>query len=234
MTMIAESTPAAAAPAWEAPTNYRFEIPPFPNGWFQVAYSDEVADGDVVPLQYFGKDLVLFRGQDGVPRVLDAFCPHLGAHLGYGGRVEDNCIRCPFHAWRFDGAGKCVDVPYANDEERKIAEEEAKIRAQREAIERTERELQRLSSTGLAKVSVESYRLRIADIAALAERDAKSQEFERLYKEKVQARDWYAARDVVLDFERTVPDSPRPTLLFNGYAEQVASLYAGMDLRKNY
>ena len=26
----------------------------------------------------------------------------------------------------------------------------------------------------------------------------------------------------------------RPTLLFNGYADQVASLYAGMDLRANY
>jgi sulfoxide reductase catalytic subunit YedY len=26
----------------------------------------------------------------------------------------------------------------------------------------------------------------------------------------------------------------RPTLMFNGYAEQVASLYAGLDLRKNY
>ncbi len=26
----------------------------------------------------------------------------------------------------------------------------------------------------------------------------------------------------------------RPTLMFNGYADQVASLYAGMDLRKNY
>lgn len=26
----------------------------------------------------------------------------------------------------------------------------------------------------------------------------------------------------------------RPTLMFNGYAEQVASLYSGMDLRKNY
>jgi sulfoxide reductase catalytic subunit YedY len=26
----------------------------------------------------------------------------------------------------------------------------------------------------------------------------------------------------------------RPTLMFNGYAEQVGSLYAGMDLRRNY
>ena len=82
-------------------------------------------------------------------------------------------------------------------------------------LEEAERELQRLSATGLAKVSVETYRLRIADIAALAERDAKAQEFERAYKEKVQARNWYAARDIVLEFERTIPDSPRPTLLFN-------------------
>ncbi|MEX2247833.1 MAG: Rieske 2Fe-2S domain-containing protein [Dehalococcoidia bacterium] len=97
-----------------APEGYRFEIPPFPNGWFQVAYSDELEVGGVTPLQYFGTDLVLFRDASGAAHVLDAYCPHLGAHLGYGGVVEDNCIRCPFHAWRFDGEGHCVDVPYAN------------------------------------------------------------------------------------------------------------------------
>ncbi|MDP9237270.1 MAG: Rieske 2Fe-2S domain-containing protein [Chloroflexota bacterium] len=102
------------AAEWGVGPEYRFEIPPFPNGWFQVAYSDELAVNAVVPLQYFGTNLVLFRGDDGIAKVLDAFCPHLGAHLGYGGLVEDNCIRCPFHAWRFDGAGKCVEVPYAN------------------------------------------------------------------------------------------------------------------------
>jgi sulfoxide reductase catalytic subunit YedY len=26
----------------------------------------------------------------------------------------------------------------------------------------------------------------------------------------------------------------RPTLMFNGYGDQVASLYSGMDLKKNY
>jgi phenylpropionate dioxygenase-like ring-hydroxylating dioxygenase large terminal subunit len=45
--------------------------------------------------------------------VLDAYCPHLGAHLGKGGRIESDTIVCPFHAWRFDGCGQCVDVPYA-------------------------------------------------------------------------------------------------------------------------
>jgi phenylpropionate dioxygenase-like ring-hydroxylating dioxygenase large terminal subunit len=84
-----------------------------PNSWFHVSYSDELAPGEVKALHYFGRDLVLFRGQDGAAAVLDAYCPHLGAHLGVGGKVEGNTIRCPFHSWRFDGQGKCVEVPYA-------------------------------------------------------------------------------------------------------------------------
>lgn len=91
----------------------RFPFPPFPNGWFQVAYSEELPPGGVTPLHYFGKHLVLFRTETGKLHVLDAYCPHLGAHLGYGGVVEDGTIRCPFHAYRFDGEGQCVDVPYA-------------------------------------------------------------------------------------------------------------------------
>lgn len=77
-----------------------------------------------------------------------------------------------------------------------------------------ERELERLSSSGLARVSVETYRLRISDIAALAEREARSAEFERRYRDKVAERDWMAAREVVLEFERAVPDSARPAQLF--------------------
>jgi 3-ketosteroid 9alpha-monooxygenase subunit A len=91
----------------------RFPFPPFPNSWFQVAYSDELAVGAVLPLRYFGRELVAFRGEDGVARVLDAYCAHLGAHLGVGGAVQGNVIRCPFHAWCFDGSGTCVEIPYA-------------------------------------------------------------------------------------------------------------------------
>jgi phenylpropionate dioxygenase-like ring-hydroxylating dioxygenase large terminal subunit len=91
----------------------RFPFPRYPNGWFQVAYADELKPGGVLPLRYFGRDLVLFRTEAGQAHVLDAHCPHLGAHLGYGGVVKDGCIRCPFHAWRFDGNGACVEVPYA-------------------------------------------------------------------------------------------------------------------------
>jgi len=91
----------------------RFPFPRYPNGWFQVAYSAELPPGAVKPLSYFGRELVLYRSEAGSAHVLDAYCPHLGAHLGYGGKVEGDCVRCPFHAWRFDGSGSCVEVPYA-------------------------------------------------------------------------------------------------------------------------
>lgn len=93
-------------------TENRFPYPAYPFGWFQVAYSDEVAVGDVKPLKYFGKDLVLFRTESGQPVVLDAFCPHLGAHLGYGGRVDGENVVCPFHGWEYDCTGACSKVPY--------------------------------------------------------------------------------------------------------------------------
>ena len=86
---------------------------PMPFGWFAVAYSSELDVGDVRPLFVFGQHVVLFRTEDGEAHLATAFCPHLGAHLGHGGRVEGNELVCPFHGWRFDGAGNCVAVPYA-------------------------------------------------------------------------------------------------------------------------
>lgn len=89
----------------------RYPFAAFPNGWFSVAASDDVAPGAVRALSYLGVDLVLFRGEDGIARVFDAHCPHLGAHLGIGGRVCGSGIACPFHGWRFDGSGELVEVP---------------------------------------------------------------------------------------------------------------------------
>jgi len=86
---------------------------PTPDGWFAVAFADEIAIGQLKPIRCFGEELVLFRGEDGAARVFDAHCPHLGAHLGIGGRVEGDGLRCPFHGWRYDGSGRCVEVPYA-------------------------------------------------------------------------------------------------------------------------
>jgi phenylpropionate dioxygenase-like ring-hydroxylating dioxygenase large terminal subunit len=86
---------------------------PIPNGWFQVAWSDELAVGELRPLHYFGSEFVLFRDAEGRACMLDAHCAHLGAHLGHGGEICEGRLRCPFHHWEFDGDGKCVSVPYA-------------------------------------------------------------------------------------------------------------------------
>lgn len=90
---------------------------PVPNGWFIVATADEIQPGQVAPIHYFGQDLVVYRVTDGTPHVVDAYCPHLGAHLAVGGAVIDGHLACPFHGWRFDGAsGACVEIPYARTE----------------------------------------------------------------------------------------------------------------------
>lgn len=86
---------------------------PLPNGWFAVCWSDELPAGALRAARYFDRELVVLRGDDGAARVFDAHCPHLGAHLGHGGKVEGDGVRCPFHGWRFDGRGHCVEIPYA-------------------------------------------------------------------------------------------------------------------------
>src|SRR5688572_29188490 len=96
-------------PSTFGPDRYPF---PIPNGWFVVAEASELGPGEVRALHAFDRDLVLYRAADGTPHVLDAHCPHLGAHLAVGGRVEGSCLRCPFHGWKFDGeSGECVDIP---------------------------------------------------------------------------------------------------------------------------
>ena len=78
---------------------------PIPFGWFQVAFPDDLAPGDVTALRYWGRDLVLWRDTDGGFHLQDAYCPHLGAHIGIGGTVDGDQVVCPFHGWRYDGDG---------------------------------------------------------------------------------------------------------------------------------
>ena len=97
------------------------EVLPIPFGWYGVAFSADVKPGDVKPIRYFDRDMVLFRTESGAVKVLDAFCPHLGAHLGYGGKVHGESIACPFHGWEFNGGGECTQVPYARNMPPKVA-----------------------------------------------------------------------------------------------------------------
>ena len=91
----------------------RYPMSSFPNGWYAVAKVAELPHGKVLPIKSLGKDLVAFRTESGAVSVLDAHCPHQGAHLGHGGIVKGETIECPFHKWCFDPGGKCQKIPYS-------------------------------------------------------------------------------------------------------------------------
>ena len=82
--------------------------PPFPVGWFAVATVGEVPVGALVPLAAFGRDLAVGRAPGGRALVTDSVCPHLGADLAAGGRIDDGQVTCPLHGWCFSHGGACV------------------------------------------------------------------------------------------------------------------------------
>lgn len=67
-------------------------------GWHLAAFADELT-GEVTPMHIGDRPLVAVR-RGGRIRVYDATCPHRGAHLGYGGRLDRDCLLCPFHGRR--------------------------------------------------------------------------------------------------------------------------------------
>jgi 3-ketosteroid 9alpha-monooxygenase subunit A len=92
---------------------------PIPFGWYQVAFPSDLAPGEVTAVEYWNRELVLWRDTAGAFHLQDAFCPHLGANLAYGGKVDGDLLACPFHGWKFDGEGVCANIPYSQRTNRK-------------------------------------------------------------------------------------------------------------------
>lgn len=82
----------------------------FAIGWYWVVASLDLPRSGVARANVQGREVVAWRGADGVAHVVDAYCPHMGAHLG-DGKVEGDGLRCFFHAWKFAGDGTLVDIP---------------------------------------------------------------------------------------------------------------------------
>ncbi len=79
--------------------------------WQPVALSEEVPVGAApMPVTIMSENLVLFRDDDGKPGLLGLHCSHRGADLSYG-RVEDGGLRCIYHGWLYDRAGRCLEQP---------------------------------------------------------------------------------------------------------------------------
>ncbi len=75
--------------------------------WFPICMTRELDGEKIVGVDFLGGRVIAFRGQDGVARVLSAYCAHLGADLSVG-TVIGNTIRCAFHHWIYNGDGVCV------------------------------------------------------------------------------------------------------------------------------
>ncbi|MEN0066581.1 MAG: Rieske 2Fe-2S domain-containing protein [Myxococcota bacterium] len=87
------------------------EFQSMPNHWTPLVLSREVGRRPVARV-LDGVPVVCFRDAKGGAAVLVDRCPHRGAPLSRGRCSEEGELICPFHAWRFDGAGRCVGTPF--------------------------------------------------------------------------------------------------------------------------
>ncbi len=81
----------------------------FINFWYPAVESGKLEDKPL-KRRMLGQDFVLWRDEEGQAHCLSNTCCHRGGSLG-DGLVEDSCIQCPYHGWRFNGEGQCVRVP---------------------------------------------------------------------------------------------------------------------------
>lgn len=104
----------------------------FATGWYQIGYSDDIKAGDVKPAHWLDQDLVIFRTESGELSVLDAYCPHMGAHLGHvgrhGGGVCGETLQCPWHGWQWTTDGSNASIPYMPGETLPVRAEAKHVR----------------------------------------------------------------------------------------------------------
>jgi 5,5'-dehydrodivanillate O-demethylase len=79
--------------------------------WHPVAVAGELTDEKPIKaVRILGEDLVVFRDGKGEYGLVAEHCPHRSASLAYG-RVDEEGIRCPYHGWKFDRQGRCLEQP---------------------------------------------------------------------------------------------------------------------------
>ena len=83
--------------------------------WTPLCISSELqVDGPARRVRLLGEDLVSFRASSGKVGLIQINCPHRGVAL-YFGRNEEEGLACPYHGWKFNIEGQCVDMPNEPD-----------------------------------------------------------------------------------------------------------------------
>ena len=80
------------------------------NAWYVAAEPQEVAAGKSLARTILNEKIVIYRTSKGQAFAFADSCPHRFAALS-GGKIIDDCIRCPYHGATYDHTGKCVKVP---------------------------------------------------------------------------------------------------------------------------
>jgi 5,5'-dehydrodivanillate O-demethylase len=79
--------------------------------WHPVAAIGELTEEKPIKaVKALGEELVVYRDKQGKHGLVGEHCPHRLASLAYG-RVDHEGIRCPYHGWKFDSSGKCLEQP---------------------------------------------------------------------------------------------------------------------------
>src|SRR5467141_1141045 len=85
--------------------------------WIPALMSKELPEPDCPPVRVklLCERLLAFRDTQGRVGLMDEFCAHRGVSLWFG-RNEENGLRCPYHGWKYDVTGQCIDVPSEPEE----------------------------------------------------------------------------------------------------------------------
>jgi 5,5'-dehydrodivanillate O-demethylase len=79
--------------------------------WHPVAAAGELTrEKPIHAVKILGEELVVYRDALGRYGLVGEHCPHRLASLAFG-RVDEEGIRCPYHGWKFDAAGRCLEQP---------------------------------------------------------------------------------------------------------------------------
>jgi len=80
--------------------------------WIPALLAEELPENDCAPVRVklLSERLIAFRDSEGRYGIMDEFCAHRGASLWFG-RNEESGLRCPYHGWKYDVTGQCIDVP---------------------------------------------------------------------------------------------------------------------------
>lgn len=106
-----DQSPGVIGNVTEEPVRDLRRVDSHPDHWYPLAWSHELKQGRTLAVSFAGAPIVLVRTKEGRVFALEDRCAHRQVPLSKG-LVQGETIRCCYHGWAYNAAGKCIDVPY--------------------------------------------------------------------------------------------------------------------------